>query len=105
MRVLGPLFNAELRGRPEEEVRELTHLLVTKGGKDGVEQLRGVIQVRGLTSTEAERELAITVARALVRTPVKPVFDLLKEIANDWRVTGRIRNTCKEIVDMMSMGR
>ena len=104
VRVLGPLFGPELRGRPEEEVRELTHLLVTKGGAQAVEQLRGIIQIRGLTSSEAERELAITIARALVRSPVPPVIKLLDDIANDWRVTGRIRNTCKEIVDMMRVG-
>jgi hypothetical protein len=104
VRVLGPLFGPDLRGRPEEEVRELTHLLVTKGGPQGVEKLRGLIQIRGLTSTEAERELAITVARALVRSPIPPVVKLLDDIANDWRVTGRIRNTCKEIVGMMKMG-
>ncbi len=103
-RVLEPLFNQDLAKRSEEEVRELAQLFVKHGGPQALTKLEELVHRRGLTTTEAERELAVTIARALMRTPDSKVVALLDAVAKDWLVPQRIRSTCKEIADMLRVG-
>jgi hypothetical protein len=104
VRVFSPLFSDELRKRPEDEVRELAMLFVKHGGKEATAKLQELIQRRGLTTSEAERELAVTVTRALIRTPHPAIIDMLDEVAKDWLVPQRIRSTCKEVADLLRTG-
>jgi hypothetical protein len=104
VRVFSPLFSDELRRRSEEEVRELALLFVKHGGKEATAKLQELIHRRGLTTSESERELAVTVARALIRTPHPAVIEMLDEVAKDWLVPQRIRSTCKEIADLLRTG-
>lgn len=104
VRVMGPLFSDEMRRRPEEEVRELAQLFVSTGGKEAVETLKELVHRRGIATSEQERELAVTVARALIRTPHPAVIKMLDDVAKDWLVPQRIRSTCKEIAGMLRTG-
>ena len=103
-RVMAPLFDDELRERPEEEVRELAQIFVTHGREKAVATLREIVQRRGLTTSEQERELAVTTARALIRTPHPAVIMMLEDVAKDWLVPQRIRSACKEVVDLLKLG-
>ena len=103
-RVLEPLFNQDLAKRSEEEVRELAQLFVKHGGPQALTKLEELLHRRGLTTTEPERELAVTIARSLMRTPDPKVVALLDAVAKDWLVPQRIRSTCKEIADMLRVG-
>lgn len=104
VRVMGPLFSDSLRKRPEEEVRELSKLFVEKGGKGAVDKLTELVHRRGLTTSEQERELAVTIVRSLIRTPHPSVISMLDTVAKDWLVPQRIRSTCKEIYDILKTG-
>jgi hypothetical protein len=104
VRVFTPLFSDELRRRSEEEVRELAMLFVKHGGKEATGKLDELIHRRGLTTSESERELAVTVTRALIRTPHPAVIEMLDNIAKDWLVPQRIRSTCKEVADLLRTG-
>ncbi|MFU8805184.1 MAG: hypothetical protein ACNA8W_15320 [Bradymonadaceae bacterium] len=102
-RVVGPMLNDSLRKRPEDEVREFVHTYATLGKQEAVETLKGLLQRRGLVG-EAEQELGITIARALIRTTHPAIIAMLESIAKDWLVNGRIRATCKEIVELLQSG-
>ena len=104
IRLMAPLFDAEMRQRPDEEVRELAQLFVKSAGAPAVAILQELVHRRGLTTNEQERELAVTVARALIRTPHPAVITMLHEVAKDWLVPQRIRSTCKEVVQMLDLG-
>lgn len=104
VRVMGPLFSDQLRKRPDEEVRELAQIFVQKGGKDAVAKIKEIVHRRGLTTSEQERELAVTVAKALIRAPHPAVIKMLDEVSKDWLVPQRIRSTCKEIAGMLGTG-
>jgi hypothetical protein len=105
-RVVGPMLNDSLRKRPEEEVREFVHTYATLGKQEAVETLKNLLQRRGIVS-ESEQELGVTIARALIRTPHPAIITMMDAIAKDWLVNGRIRATCKEIVELLqaSQGR
>jgi hypothetical protein len=100
-RVLEPMFSSQLTKRPDEEVGELVRIFVEASGPRGVSRLQELVQRRGIVSDE-EQELAITIVRSLIKSPSPPVVELLKTVAKDWLVAGKIRNTCKEIVDLLS---
>ena len=104
VRVMSPLFSDQLRKRPEEEVRELAKLFVETGKEPAVKVLSELVHRRGLTTSEQERELAVTIARALIRSPQPSVIAMLDAVAKDWLVPQRIRSTCKEIGDMLRTG-
>lgn len=104
VRVMTPLFNDQLRQRDDEEIRELAQIFVKHGGPEAVKKLKELVQRRGITTSEQERELAVTVARALIRTPHPSVIAMLDEVSKDWLVPQRIRSTCKEIADMLKTG-
>ena len=104
VRVCEPLFSDQLRGRPEEEVRELAQIFIQHGGQSAIDKLRELLQRRGLTTTEQERELAVRVARALLRSPQPAVIELLESVAKDWLVPQQIRGVCKEVAEMLSLG-
>ena len=104
VRLMGPLFGPEMRQRPDEEVRELAQLFVKAAGGQAVSVLQELVHRRGLTTSEQERELAVTVARALIRSPHPAVITMLHEVAKDWLVPQRIRSTCKEVVQMLELG-
>lgn len=104
VRVMGPLFSDQLRKRPDEEVRELAQIFVQKGGQEAVAKIKEIVHRRGLTTSEQERELAVTVAKALIRTPHPAVIKMLDEVSKDWLVPQRIRSTCKEIAGMLGTG-
>lgn len=103
-RVCEPLFSDQLRGRSEDEVREMTLLFVQYGGAAAVEKLRELIHRRGLTTTEQERELAIRVTRALLRSPQPAIIEMLEGVAKDWLVPQQIRSACKEVAEMLNLG-
>lgn len=104
VRVMTPLFDDQLRQRDDEEIRELAQIFVKHGGPEAVKKLKELVQRRGITTSEQERELAVTVARALIRTPHPSVIAMLDEVSKDWLVPQRIRATCKEIADMLRTG-
>lgn len=103
-RVCEPLFSDQLRGRPEEEVRELALIFVQHGGPQAIAKLDEIIHRRGLTTSEQERELAVRVTRALLRSPQPAVIEMLESIAKDWLVPQQIRSACKEVAEMLSVG-
>lgn len=104
VRVMAPLFDDQLRKRDEEEVRELAQLFVKYGKDEAVQKLKELVQRRGITTSEQERELAVAVVRALIRTPHPAVIAMLDEVAKDWLVPQRIRSTCKEVVELLKTG-
>lgn len=103
-RVCEPLFSDQLRGRTEDEVREMTLLFIQYGGAPAIEKLRELIHRRGLTTTEQERELAIRVTRALLRSPQPAIIEMLEGVAKDWLVPQQIRSACKEVAEMLNLG-
>lgn len=104
-RTLEPLFSDEMRKRPEEEIREMAQIFVNHGGPPAVEKLKSIVHRRGLTTSESERELAIRVVRALLMTSQPEVTSMLEAVAKDWLVPQQIRNACKEVADMLNVGR
>ncbi|RAL25471.1 hypothetical protein DL240_04465 [Lujinxingia litoralis] len=100
LRVVEPLLDARLARRPDEEVRELVGVLVAHGGPAAVEKLRELVQRRGIVADE-EQELAVAIVKAMIKSPTPEVVQLLEAVAKDWLVAGRIRSTCKEIVELM----
>lgn len=100
-RVITPLIDNRLRKRSEEHVREIIGLFVTYGGPDAVKHLDSLIRRRGVVGA-SEQELAVEIARALIRSPQPQVVELLKSIAGDWLVAKRIRSVCKEVADLLS---
>ena len=58
VRVMTPLFNDQLRQRDDEEIRELAQIFVKHGGPEAVKKLKELVQRRGITTSEQERELA-----------------------------------------------
>lgn len=101
-RVMSPLVDTRLQKRPDEEVREIVGLFATHGGPDATRHLKSLIRRRGVVSA-AEQELAVVIARALVRTPQPHVIELLESIAGDWLVAKRIRSTCQEVADLLKL--
>lgn len=99
-RVLEPMFTPKLAKRPDDEVAELVRILVKASGTKAVNKLQELVQRRGIVSEE-DQELAVTVVRALIKSPTPAIMKLLKEVAGDWLVAGRIRSTCKEIVELL----
>ncbi|MBA2661477.1 MAG: hypothetical protein H0U74_04235 [Bradymonadaceae bacterium] len=102
-RVLEPMFTDKLRSRPEEEVRLLVNVFVTQGKQEAVDKLRGLVHRRGLVNDD-EQELAVTIARALMRTPLPVVITMLEAVGKDWLVLGRLRATCKEVAELLQAG-
>lgn len=100
LRVVEPLLDPKLAKRPEEEVRELVAVLIKHGGAPAVEKLRELVQRRGIVA-EDEQELAVVIVRALIKSPTPEVVALLNDVAKDWLVAGRIRSTCKEVVELI----
>lgn len=99
-RVLEPMFTSELAKRPEDEVQELVRIFVDAAGEKAIAKLKELVQRRGIAS-EDEQELAITVVKALIKAPTREVIELLEGVAGDWLVAGRIRSTCKEVVELL----
>ncbi len=99
-RVLEPMFTPALRERPEDEVSELVKIFVDASGPKGVQKLQELVQRRGIVSEE-DQELAIQILRALIKAPSPPVVELIRTVAKDLFVAGRIRKTCKELVDLL----
>lgn len=100
-RVITPLIDNRLRKRSEEHVREIVGLFVAYGGPDAVQHLDSLIRRRGVVGA-SEQELAVEIARALIRSPQPQVIELLQSIAGDWLVAKRIRGVCKEVVDLLT---
>ncbi|TXD39202.1 hypothetical protein FRC98_02035 [Lujinxingia vulgaris] len=100
LRVVEPLLDTKLAKRPEEEVRELVGVLIKHGGAPAVEKLRELVQRRGIVAEE-EQELAVAIVRAMIKSPTPEVVALLNDVAKDWLVAGRIRSTCKEVVELI----
>lgn len=100
-RVLEPLFTPKLARRSEEEVGELVSIFVKKGRQKAVDRLEELVKRRGVVSEE-QIELAVTVVRALIKAPNRAIIDLLESVAGDWLVAGRIRSTCKEVVELIN---
>ncbi len=100
VRVMGPMLTPSLAKRPEQEVQELIHIFVTRGGPKAMEKLEELVRRKGLVSDE-EKELAVTVVQAMIKTPTDEVMELLETVAGDWLVAGRIRSVCQEIVDLV----
>jgi len=101
-RVLSPLVDTRLHKRPDDEVREIVGLFATHGGPEATKHLKSLIRRRGVVSS-AEQELAVTIARALVRTSQPHVIELLESVAADWLVSKRIRSTCQEVADLLKL--
>ncbi len=99
--MLAPLFNNDLAKRPENEVREMASLYLQVGKKEALDQMRELIYKRGVIVSEADRELAVLMAKMIARSPTPGVVELLTEVGADWRVPGKIRSTCKELADLM----
>lgn len=99
------LFDDGLRKREDVQVREMTLLFVKYGGDAAVAKLKGIVQRRGVATSEAERELAISIARALLLSSDPAVLSMLEGVAKDWRVPKQIRTVCDEVVNMMKIGR
>lgn len=99
-RVLEPLFTPALAKRPDEEVAVLVRVFVTKGKRKAVDRLEELVKRRGVVS-EDEKDLAIKVVQALIKVPTPAIVELLKTVAGDWLVAGRIRSTCKEVVELL----
>lgn len=102
-RVLEPMFTPQLAKRPDDEVQELIRIFVEAGGEKAIAKLKELVQRRGITGEE-DQELAITVVKSLIKAPTQDVIDLLDSVAGDWLVAGRIRSTCKEIVELLKAG-
>lgn len=101
-RVVAPMIDDRLRKRPEEEVREMVDLFVRHGGAEATKHLDSLIRRRGVVGA-SEQELAVEIARALIRSRTPAVVELLQSIAKDWLVPKRIRSTCKEVADLLSL--
>jgi hypothetical protein len=101
-RVIAPLFNEKLREKPEEEIRELANLFVRLGGPSAIAKMKSLIQVRGMLVSDAQRDLAVTLAKILARNANPQVIELLEETAKDWRVNGKVRTACKELSDILN---
>lgn len=104
-RVLEPMFDDGLRKRPDKEVAELAKLFVEFGKGKAIKKLEELVRRRGLTTSEAERELAVTIARSLIRVNSPDALTMLESVAKDRLVPKRIREACQEIVDMLNIGR
>jgi hypothetical protein len=102
-RVLGPSFTGELMSRPDEEVRELTNLYLQHGGEDAIRKFEELIHRRGLVVADSEQELAVMLAKTLARNTSPQARRIIGEVAKDWRVPGKIRNTCKELAQLMGI--
>jgi|GEM_PF-3507446 len=101
-RVMSPLVDTRLQKRPDDEVREIVGLFATHGGPEATKHLKSLIRRRGVVSA-AEQELAVGIARALVRTRQPHVIELLESVAGDWLVSKRIRSTCQEVADLLKL--
>lgn len=101
-RVLGPLVDTRLQKRPEDEVREIVGLFAAHGGLEAAKHLKSLIRRRGVVGA-GDQELAVTIARALVRTRQPHVIELLEDVAGDWLVPKRIRSTCQEVADLLKL--
>lgn len=101
-RVISPLIDTRLQKRPEDQVREIVGLFATHGGSEATKHLKSLIRRRGVVSA-GDQELAVTIARALVRNREPHVVELLESIAKDWLVPKRIRNTCQEVADLLKL--
>ncbi|AWV88301.1 hypothetical protein [Bradymonas sediminis] len=101
-RVMSAHIDTRLQKRPEDEVREIVGLFATHGGPEATKHLKSLIRRRGVVSA-GEQELAVTIARALVRTPRPHVIELLESVSGDWLVPKRIRGTCQEVADLLKL--
>ena len=99
-RVMGPMFDAKLRSRPEDEVREMATLFVKHGKGKAIEHLESLIRRRGVVGAK-EQELAVTIIRALVNSRHPAVVEMLGDIGGDWLVPKRIRKNCKEVAELL----
>jgi hypothetical protein len=98
---LAPLFTPELAQRPAEETREIASLFLRYGGERAVDKLRELIHVRCPLVSEDQRELAATMAKMAARAPSPEIIELLRSVAKDFLVPGKVRNTCKELVSLL----
>ncbi len=101
VRVMSPMLTPKLANRSEQEIQELIHIFVTKGGDDAIEKLDALVRRKGLVS-DGEKELAVTVVQSLIKTPTDEVLELLESVAGDWLVAGRIRSTCQEVMELVN---
>ena len=99
-RVLEPLFTPELASRPEEEIEVLLEVFVRHGRKKAIDRLEELVKRKKLSNDE-DVELAVTIVQALIKEPTRQVVDLLESTAGDWKVAGRIRSTCKEVLELI----
>ena len=99
-RVLEPHFTPKLAKRSEEEVAEWVSVFVNKGRQKAVKRLEELVKRRGVVS-ENQIELAVVIVRALIKAPNPAIMELLRNVAGDWLVAGRIRSTCKEVVELL----
>ena len=51
--------------------------------------------------SEPEERLAIDLATMLARSPNAQIVQMLAEIGKDWKVPAKIRNTCKELSELL----
>lgn len=101
LNMIEPQFKPDLAKRPEAEVREMANIYLTHGGERAMSNMQELIQRRGMIVSEDERDLAILLAKMIARTPLPGVAELLEEVAGDWRVSGKIRSTCKELAALL----
>ncbi len=99
-RVLEPLLTPALAKRPDEEVAELVRIFVKGAGPKGVNKLGELVKRKKLASEE-EQELALKIVQALIKNPSPAIVELLESAAGDWLVAGKIRNTCKQVLEMI----
>lgn len=98
---IAPLMNDKLRQKPEDEVRDLAQLFVKHGGPAAITKLKSLIQV-GKLASETERDLAVMLATILARNANPQVIEMLEETAKDWKINGKVRATCKDLVDILN---
>lgn len=99
-RVLKPLFTPALAKRPDKEVAALVRILVKASGPKGVELLGDLVKRKKLAGEE-EQELALKIVQALIKSPTPAIVELLESAAGDWLVAGKIRSTCKQVLEML----
>jgi hypothetical protein len=99
-RVLGSKLDQDLTDLPEEELETLVTTFARHGGGKAAEKLESLIRQHKFASQE-QKETAETIARALLQAPTSPVVEMLQSVADDWKVSGNVREACREVVDVI----
>jgi hypothetical protein len=98
--VLHALIGPQLAKKSDEEAKEIAVLFLQLGGERALNTMRELIHRRGVVS-DHDRDLAVLLAKVIARNPQPGVVELLTEVAADWLVPGKIKNTCKELSDLL----